>query len=74
MSTQRFHIDGKGRGFSWSSDGKLYYNSCYQQVRNDRELNGKQFDEYFIGEMRTTEEANKRSKDKRKGIDNNDNV
>ena len=32
------------------------------------------FDEYFIGEMRVTEEASKRKKDKRKGIDNNDNV
>mgnify|MGYP006198690691 CR=1 FL=1 len=61
VSTQRFHIDGKGRGFSWSPEGKLYYNMCYQQVRNDRELNGKRFDEYFIGEMRTTEEANKRN-------------
>ena len=26
-------------------------------------------DEYFIGEMRVTEEASKRNKDKRKGID-----
>jgi hypothetical protein len=76
VSTQRFHIDGKGRGFSWSPEGKLYYNMCYQQIRNDRELNGKRFDEYFIGEMRTTEEANKRNRDsnKRKGTDNNENV
>ena len=49
---------------------------CYQKVRNDRELNGKHFDEYFISEMRITEEANKRNRDsnKRKGTDNNENV
>ena len=65
-SKQRFHVEGKGRGFSWSSQGKLYYNTRFNEILRDREKNGKSFDEYFIGEMRSEDESLKRRKDKRK--------
>ena len=36
---QLFHIDGKGRGYSWRAAGKEYYNKMYDNVIKDRMMN-----------------------------------
>ena len=33
VSKQRYHIDGKGRGYSWSVEGKVYYNQMYVEIK-----------------------------------------
>ena len=47
-SKQRYHIDGKGRGYSWSVEGKEYYNLMYGIIEKDRIINGKEFDAFFF--------------------------
>ena len=47
VSKQRYHVDGKGRGYSWSSSGKEYYNQIYDRIDEDRLKNSKDFDKIF---------------------------
>ena len=57
-SKQRYHIDGKGRGYSWSALGKQYYNTMYDKIDMDRRMeHSKDFDEFFINHMIKRESA-----------------
>ena len=66
-SKQAYFKEGKGRGRSWSEEGKQYYNKMYEQVKLDRVNNGEKFDEFFLGRMRGEDESEKqRKRDQRK--------
>ena len=62
---QLYHIDGKGRGYSWSAAGKAYYNTMYDNIIKDRIMNP-EFDSYFKNAVIDQEEEKAKKKDKRK--------
>ena len=62
---QLYHIDGKGRGYSWSAAGKEYYNKMYDNVIKDRMMNP-DFDKYFQKTVIDMELRKAKLKDKRK--------
>ena len=62
---QLYHIDGKGRGYSWSAAGKQYYNKMYDNVIKDRIMNP-DFDKYFKNEVIEMEERKELLEDKQK--------
>jgi hypothetical protein len=70
VSKQKYHIDGKGRGYSWSVEGKEYYNRMYMEIEKDRIINGKEFDAYFLKSMISDEmkKEEKRMEKRRGGI------
>jgi 3-oxoacyl-[acyl-carrier-protein] synthase III len=51
-SFHRYFKDGKGRGRSWSAEGKRYYNDMFDKVIEDRNIRGEDFDNYFFEQMR----------------------
>jgi hypothetical protein len=57
---QLYFKDTKGRGHSWSNEGKMYYNEMYDRVLEDRKDNGKDFDEFFLNYMKQNSEEGKR--------------
>jgi hypothetical protein len=50
-STHRYFKDGKGRGRSWSVEGRRYYNARFDKVVEDRKLRGNDFDKYFFEKL-----------------------
>lgn len=69
-SKQRYHIDGKGRGYSWSVEGKEYYNQMYTSIEKDRIINGKEFDAIYLKKMISDEmiREGKRFEKRRGGV------
>jgi hypothetical protein len=61
-SIHRYFKDGKGRGRSWSAEGKRFYNIMFDKVVEDRSIRGEDFDNYFFEKMRDedTSATNKR--------------
>jgi hypothetical protein len=57
---QIYFKETKGRGHSWSNEGKIYYNDMYDRVLADRNENGDDFDEYFLTYMKQNSEEGKR--------------
>jgi hypothetical protein len=57
---QLYFKDTKGRGHSWSNEGKMYYNEMYDRVLEDRKENGKDFDEFFLNYMKQNSDEGKR--------------
>jgi hypothetical protein len=49
--TQKYFKDGRGRGWSWSTEGKRYYNDRFDQVQEDWKLRGRDFDDFFLRKM-----------------------
>lgn len=57
---QKYFKETKGRGHSWSREGKIYYNEMYDMIEEDRETNGEDFDLHFLECMKGESEAGKR--------------
>jgi hypothetical protein len=57
---QKYFKETKGRGHSWSNEGKIYFNNIYDKIEQDRDDNGDKFDEYFLEYMRTESNEGKR--------------
>jgi hypothetical protein len=57
---QKYFKETKGRGHSWSNDGKLYFNEAYDRISNDRERNGEMFDREFLSFMKKESNEGKR--------------
>ena len=57
---QKYFKETKGRGHSWSKEGKLYYNRMFDKVQQDRQKNGESFDEYFLEYMNKESDEGKR--------------
>jgi hypothetical protein len=57
---QKYFKETKGRGHSWSNDGKLYFNESYDRISNDREDNGEIFDNEFLEYMKKESNEGKR--------------
>ena len=60
---QLYHIDGKGRGHSWSAAGKEYYNTMYDNIIKGRIMNP-EFDSYLKNAIVEMEEEKAKKKDK----------
>jgi hypothetical protein len=48
---QRYFVDRKGRGHSWSDEGREFFNERYESVAEDRKQYGKAFDADFLKRM-----------------------
>jgi hypothetical protein len=57
---QKYFKETKGRGHSWSTEGKLYFNESYDRISNDREHNGEMFDKEFLDYMKKESNEGKR--------------
>jgi hypothetical protein len=57
---QKYFKDTKGRGHSWSDDGKHYFNEMYDRIETDRENHGEEFDMYFLEYMKKESNEGKR--------------
>jgi hypothetical protein len=57
---QKYFKETKGRGHSWSDEGKLYFNEMYDSIKADRENNGVVFDKYFLEFMKKESNEGKR--------------
>jgi hypothetical protein len=57
---QKYFKETKGRGHSWSDEGKLYFNDMYDRIEEDRENNGYGFDNYFLDFMKKESNEGKR--------------
>jgi hypothetical protein len=57
---QKYFKETKGRGHSWSNDGKMYFNEAYDRISNDRERNGEIFDRDFLSFMKKESNEGKR--------------
>ena len=66
VSKQRYHVEGTGRGYSWSSSGKEYYNQIYDRIDEDCLKNSKEFDKYFLDYMIIMEETRAEQKQSKK--------
>jgi hypothetical protein len=49
---QKYFKETKGRGHSWSDQGKLYFNESYDRIDKDREHSGEMFDIDFLEFMK----------------------
>jgi hypothetical protein len=65
---QMYFKETKGRGHSWSNEGKMYYNEMYDKVLADREVNGERFDEHFLHYMKNNSEEGKRLEKHKKKV------
>jgi hypothetical protein len=50
-SKQRFFVEGQGRGKSWSTEGRQYYNLMFELIRADRTTRGQAFDQYYLEKL-----------------------
>jgi hypothetical protein len=50
-SKQIYFSEGKGRGRSWSDEGKDYFNNMYKLLKQDRDENGEAFDNQYFEEQ-----------------------
>jgi hypothetical protein len=50
--TQKFMEEGKGRGRSWTNEGKMYYNEMFKAITVDRQMKGGMFDDRFLEMIR----------------------
>jgi hypothetical protein len=57
---QKYFKETKGRGHSWSNEGKLYFNGIYDRISNDRERNGEMFNKEFLEFMKKESNEGKR--------------
>jgi hypothetical protein len=57
---QKYFKETKGRGHSWSDEGKLYFNEIYDRIEEDRTHNGDTFDKYFLEIMKKESNEGKR--------------
>jgi hypothetical protein len=57
---QIYFKDTKGRGHSWSNEGKLYYNDMYDKILEDRNDNGHSFNEHFLEYMKLNSDEGRR--------------
>jgi hypothetical protein len=57
---QKYFKETKGRGHSWSNEGKLYFNEIYDKISKDRECNGEKFDKEFLDFMKKESNEGKR--------------
>jgi hypothetical protein len=57
---QIYFKDTKGRGHSWSNEGKNYYNNRYDEIVEDRVGHGQKFNEHFIEYMKNNSDEGKR--------------
>jgi hypothetical protein len=65
--SQKFFGDKKGRGHSWNSRGKREYNSLFENITDDRNEYGDEFDRSFLKTLQSEcDEANRNRCDKRK--------
>ena len=48
IEKQIYFNEGKGRGKSWNTEGKIYYNDMYKNLIEDCLTNGKEFDNKFL--------------------------
>lgn len=67
ISKQLFFDERKGRGRSWSDQGKLFFNEVYKMIINDRMKNGDKFDEEYLQNIKL---KNKTVSSKSKSISN----
>ncbi len=64
---QKFFGDKKGRGHSWNSRGKREYNTLFDNIIDDRNEHGDEFDQSFLATLQEEcDEAVKMKCDKRK--------
>lgn len=57
---QKYFKESKGRGHSWSDQGKRYFNHMYDKIALDRKENGSSFNVYFKNRMLKDSEQGKR--------------
>jgi hypothetical protein len=57
---QKYFKETKGRGHSWSKEGKLYFNQIYDSISKDRDHNGELFDNEFLEYMKKESNEGKR--------------
>jgi hypothetical protein len=64
-SKQLFFDERKGRGRSWSDEGKVYFNNIYKAIITDRQSNSKSFDEKYLESItqKNQKGINKESRD-----------
>lgn len=48
IANQLYFVEGKGRGRSWTFEGKKYYNEMYKKIVEDRIVNGDAFDNKIL--------------------------
>ena len=69
VTKQKFFDSKTGRGHSWNSAGKAYYNLLFDEITADRENYGADFDETFLDFMQEeNEQFRKHKRDKRKKV------
>jgi hypothetical protein len=66
-SVHKFFKKGRGRGCSWSVEGRLYYNDMSDKTVEDINIIGDSFDQSFLSKMQEEESAsNSQQRDKGK--------
>jgi hypothetical protein len=68
LSKQKYFVEGKGRGKSWNSDGREFFNKMHDFVTADRRKYGRAFDHDFLMRMNgAMDDNNERKKGRRVG-------
>jgi hypothetical protein len=57
---QKYFKETKGRGHSWSDEGKIYFNEMYDRIKTDRDTYGVDYDKYFLEFMKKESNEGKR--------------
>jgi hypothetical protein len=65
QNKQLYFCEGKGRGRSWSNEGRTFYNTIYSRIAHDRQTNQNQFDKMFLDE-KGTKEGSRRKREEAK--------
>jgi hypothetical protein len=59
---QKFFDPKVGRGYSWTTSGKDYYNKMFDLIKTDRLMYGKHFDEQLLASFTTMNDEGLRNK------------